>query len=100
MFGDLLRRLRLDVSALSDALQSLIDSPIANGKLVRATMAASTSSVTVLHGLGRAANGALFVSLADTGRTYAVSPVTTVDSVTVSASGSPSSDVEILLWVF
>ena len=100
MFEDLLRRLRYDVTTLSNQLLTVFASPIIYGRIVDVTIPNGGATVTTKHGLGRVAQGALFVSCSDAGNIYAVIPVTTADTITVDAYAPATSDVSIRLWVF
>jgi len=96
MFDDLLRRLSLDVTGLSDRLRTLLyDQPLPR-VVTSVTLAAGATTASVAHGLGRMPV-AVFASPSSP---VALGVTSTETLVQLEAASGPSADVRVTLVVY
>lgn len=101
-YEDLLRQASLTTATLASLLRRLKTSPWIASVDLPVTIPAGDTSVSALHGLRRAFNGATIVGQTDATRTVAVSlPDTRAETLlTVSLSSAHADDFTIHLRVY
>ncbi|HEX6239960.1 MAG TPA: hypothetical protein VFZ61_03665 [Polyangiales bacterium] len=97
-FGDLLRRLSMDVTGFANALRDVLANPAVSSKTVRVTILAGQTTAEVKHGLPRAPLGAAVIGASAAGA-YVVDPVTTADRLRVRAGAAVGADTTLTLLV-
>lgn len=97
---DLLRQAGLTSVAVADLLRSLAKSPLAQPAEITAVIPTGATSVTVRHGLPRAASGAFVIAATDASRTVSVDIPTSPTTLVVRISSAASSDFTVKLRAF
>ena len=100
MFEELLKQLGLTVTSLASLLRRLNTSPLTGSVDLTVVVPTTASSMTVPHGLGRAANGASVVGQSDATRYVTVDLVTADETVTVRLSAAPAAAFTVKLRVY
>lgn len=102
-FSELLRRLGLDLTSLSNVLARVLNASIVrDGRRVTLTLAAGATEASARHGLGRSYQAALLEHADDALTGFHVLPPGGDSStlVTVAVRAAPSSPVTLSLWVY
>ena len=101
LFGELLRRIRLDVTSLSTLMLKLSLYAPGKGRLVTFTLKSGQTSATALHKLSRAYQGGYVTGSATALALVLAPPGADADkSVTLLAATAPGADVVVTAWVF
>ena len=100
MFEELLKQLGLTVTSLASLLRRLNASALTSSVDLVVVVPTTATSVTVPHGLGRAANGAWAVGQSNATRYVTVDLVVADETVTVRLSAAPAAAFTVKLRVY
>jgi hypothetical protein len=104
-FGELVRRLGLNLTSLANRLRDLFASPSAVVTEKTVTILAGATTGAVEHGLGRAYRGGVITSQSGAGATYVLLPTSASitnasTTVTVGVLVAPGADLTVNLWIY
>lgn len=107
-FKELLRRLQLDLTGLSNLIRTLRDLPFVRGRQINDVIPAADSVLKVSHGLGRAYTGAIVLYQSQTANPVIVfapelsksAGIDITKQLVVGMTALNPGDTAFSLWVF